>query len=310
MKFKVKKNIKIKKNKLKRLKDKVIKKKQLIKNLIMNKKKISNTLKKRNKSHISSDSWRLKKSNFDSTNIKINDNKNNIFNYNEEELNSLSYDEALKSDKRTYIQYYLSLIKINHLLFFSFYPNKDYNARIIKMFLFFFFLVSDFTISALFFSDETMHKIYEDKGIFNFIYQIPQIIYSTILSAIINGTIKYLSLNEDKIIEFKENKRNKSKNFKGTTKKMFIKIKIKFAFFFIVCFIILILFWFYITCFCGIYKNTQIHLIKDSAISFGLSLIYPFFTSLLPGILRISALKSDKKNEKLLYKFSQFLENI
>ena len=170
--------------------------------------------------------------------------------------------------------------------------------------------MSDFTISALFFSDETMHQIYEDKGIFNFIYQIPQIIYSTILSVIINGTIKYLSLNEDKIIEFKEVKGNKLINFKYKAKKMLRKIKIKFAFFFFMCFIILILFWFYITCFCGIYKNTQIHLIEDSAISFGLSLIYPFFTSLLPGILRISALKADKKNEKLLYKISQFLENI
>ena len=177
------------------------------------------------------------------------------------------------------------------------------------MFLFFFFFISDFTINALFFNNETMHRIYEDKGSFNFIYQIPQIIYSTIISAIINGIIKYLSLNEDKIIELKEEKRNKSKTLKDKIKNIYTKIKFKFAFFFIICFIILLLFWFYITCFCGIYKNTQIHLIKDSAISFGLSLIYPFVTSLLPGILRIAALKADKKNEKYLYKFSQFLEN-
>ena len=155
-----------------------------------------------------------------------------------------------------------------------------------------------------------MHRIYQDKGSFNFIYQIPQIVYSTFLSAIINGIIKYLSLNEDKIIKLKEEKRNKSKSLKYKIRKIYTKIKIKFAFFFFICFIILLLFWFYITCFCGIYKNTQIHLINDSVISFGLSLIYPFVTSLLPGIMRIGALKADKKNEKYLYKFSQLLENI
>ena len=31
--------------------------------------------------------------------------------YNDNEINSLSYEEALKIDKRTYIQYYISLIK-------------------------------------------------------------------------------------------------------------------------------------------------------------------------------------------------------
>ena len=298
-----------KQDKLIKLKAKPNIKQQKIKKIMKRKNKFSNILKNKNNSKMSSAHSGLNKEKFLPIRAQINSSKNNIMNYNISEFNSLSYEEALQFDKRTFIQYYISLIKINHSLFFSFYPNKDYNSRIIKMFLFFFFFISDFTINALFFSDETIHRIYEDKGSFNFIYQIPQIIYSTIISEIINRIIKYLSLNEDKIIELKEEKRNKSKTLKDKIKNIYTKIKIKFAFFFIICFIILLLFWFYITCFCGIYKNTQIHLIKDSAISFGLSLIYPFVTSLLPGILRIGALKADKKNEKYLYKFSQFLEN-
>ena len=72
-------------------------------------------------------------------------------NYNNSELNSLSYEEALKYDKRSFFQYYISLLKINQLLLFSFYPNEDYNSKIIKMFLFFFFVASEFSINALFF---------------------------------------------------------------------------------------------------------------------------------------------------------------
>ena len=87
-------------------------------------------------------------------------------------------------------------------------------------------------------------------------------------------------------------------------------IKIKFSLFFIFTPIILFVFWFYVTCFCGIYQNTQIHLIKDTLLSFLTSFIFPFFNSLLPGILRRIALKSKKKNKKYLYKLSQFIEDI
>ena len=48
-----------------------------------------------------------------------------------------------------------------------------------------------------------MHKIYIDDGSYNFIYQIPQILYSSIISGIINFLIKFLSLSQDKIIEIK-----------------------------------------------------------------------------------------------------------
>ena len=73
---------------------------------------------------------------------------------------------------------------------YSFAPYKDYNSKIIKMFLFFFSFGLDFTVNALFFSDDTMHKIYKDKGKFNFLYQIPQILYSTIISKFIDTFIR------------------------------------------------------------------------------------------------------------------------
>ena len=41
----------------------------------------------------------------------INNNIINKINYNDYELNNLSYKEALKIDKRTYFQYYFSLLK-------------------------------------------------------------------------------------------------------------------------------------------------------------------------------------------------------
>ena len=124
----------------------------------------------------------------------------------DEELNDLSYEEALKEDKRTYIMYYISLLRIGHLVIFSFFPNKDYNSRIIKMFLFFLNFSITFTINALFFTDGTFHEIYTDKGSFDFIYQVPQIIYSSLISIILNAIMKYLSLSQKNILDLKHEK--------------------------------------------------------------------------------------------------------
>ena len=84
--------------------------------------------------------------------------------------------------------------------------------------------------------------------------------------------------------------------------------RIKFLFFFLIILSLLVLFWFYLACFCAVYKNTQIHLIKDTLISFGTSMIYPFGIYLIPGIFRMNALKG--KNREFMYKVSKLFQMI
>ena len=233
------------------------------------------------------------------------DNSQKILNYKDFELNELKFEEALKFDKRSFIQYYLALLKINHLFLFSFFSNNDYNSKIIKIFLFFLFFTNHININALFFNDNTMHKIYIDEGNYNFIYQIPKIIYSSLISIIINFLIKLLSLSQGDIIKLKQEKSKKDLDKKY--KKLIKILKIKFILFFVITFIFLLICWYYLSCFCGIYVNTQSHLIKDSLISFATSLIYPLGISLVPGIFRKYALNNEKS---CLYKFSKLLQMI
>lgn len=155
----------------------------------------------------------------------------------------------------------------------------------------------------MFFTDSTIHKIYEDEGVFNFIYLLPNIIYSSIISSIINYIGGMLALSDKSIIELKNGEKpiqeEKFEKFKQY-------LKIKFLTFFIICFILLIFFWYYIACFCFVFKNTQLHLLKDTLISFGITLIYPFISSLFPAIFRIISLQKPE----YLYKFSKFIQYI
>ena len=220
----------------------------------------------------------------------------------------MEYQKALEIDKRKYLEYYISLIKRKQIIIFTFYTSDDYNSKIIKISLFLFSFSIYFTINALFFNDSTMHNIYEAKGSYNFIYQIPIILYSTIISGIINYLIKLLSLSENNIINLKENKEKENIN------EVFLKTKktliIKFTFFYIFNFLFLIFFWFYISSFCAVYKNTQIYLVKDTIISFALSLLYPFGICLIPGIFRISSLTAYKKDKRCIYIISKILQLI
>ena len=231
-----------------------------------------------------------------------------IIAYNDEELNQLSYELALKNDNRTYCQYYNSLIQTKHNLIFSFCYKNDYNSRIIKIDLFFINFILDFTLNALFFEDDTMHKIYEDKGKFDFLYQLPLILYSLIISSVLDTLLKLLALSEDYILGLKKDKSCKNLNRRYIY--LYKKIKIILFSFCIISSIFLFLFWYYISMFCAIYKNTQIHLIKDTLISFGTSLIYPFVIYLLPGFFRIPALSNKNNKRECLYNLSKFLQMI
>ena len=150
-----------------------------------------------------------------------------------------------------------------------------------------------------------MHKITVDNGVFDIIFQIPQILYSSVISAIIHMILKKLSLSEIQILSIK-NEDNFEKA-KEKSKKVLKCLKIKFILFFILSFLFSLIFWYFISCFCAVYKNTQNILIKNTFLSFGLSMIYPFGLNLLPGMFRIPALRDENKNQTCLYKLSNII---
>ena len=208
----------------------------------------------------------------------------------------------MKKDKRTFTQLYISLIKTKHLLIFTFCQLKDYNSQIIKIFLFFFTFELNLTVSAMFYSDSTMHKIYFDEGEFDFTYQLPQMIYSLIISSILSTLLKYLGLYEQDIVEFKNCHKNKEK--------VLSKIKNKVIIFFIIVYILLFFAWIYLGCFCAVYKNTQIHLLLDVLWSFFFSFITPFILVVLPSLFRTLSLKNKSGKSSMLFKISKFLQNL
>ena len=61
-------------------------------------------------------------------------------------------------------------------------------------------------MNTLFFKNETMHRMYKDEGeyLYDLVYQIPKILYTTIFSQIITLLLEKLSLSQDNILSLKE----------------------------------------------------------------------------------------------------------
>ena len=160
-------------------------------------------------------------------------------------------------------------------------------------------------MNAIFFVDDSIHKIYEEQGKYNFIYQIPQTIYSTIITQIISFLLENLSLSQDDFLSIKEKK--ELKLIKEETNRVTKCIKIKCLLFFVIGIILLFCFWYYISAFNAVYYNTQNQLIKDTIISFFTSLLYPFLLILFPVIFRITSLRY---KIKCLFIFSKVVTKI
>jgi hypothetical protein len=240
---------------------------------------------------------------------------------NDYEINTLSFDYAIRYDKRTCWQYYISLIRNKQLFFLSFLDFNSYNSVILKKPIFFLSFVYSYGINAFFFTDELMNEIYEDGGKYDLETLVPNAVYSSLAAVgLIKILVIFLLLSESHILNVKrQTVEKKAEECKRYALKI---ICVKLVFFFIINASLLTFFLFYLTCFNALYPNTQIFLIINASISFFISNILSFLYNLIPMLFRNDILKFNSKkgskyrinieggDAKYIYRFSQFLQEI
>ena len=135
--------------------------------------------------------------------------------------------------------------KTQHNLICVLFNNDDYNSGKIKIDLFFIGFTIEYTINALFYNDDTMHKIYESKGDFDLETQIPITVYSTIISMILNFPLNLLALSNNEILKLKQD--NTKIRILKKAKVLKNNLIFKFILYFIISFVFLLFFWYYIS---------------------------------------------------------------
>ena len=218
------------------------------------------------------------------------------------ELNELEYEEAVKLDKRNFFKIYFAALKREHIIIFTFFSCNDYNLMYIKIAKFFVLIATDMAMNVFFFTDESMHKIFLSYGKYDFVQQIPQIVYSTLISQILEILLCYLSMTDKYMYQIKNSKLSSIQIMN-----IFRCINFKLINFFIFTFLLFCFYWYIVASFCAVYENTQIIFIKDLLSSFLLGIIYPIFIYLIPSGFRLCSIKSTRMKYKWLYKLSDII---
>ena len=225
------------------------------------------------------------------------------------ELNNLDFYDACELDKRSCLKTYWSILMREHSALITFVAWNDYNLFYIKIERFFILFCVDMTMSGLFFVHESMHKKYTQGEDMTFVQKLPQLLFTLISAHIIEVILCFLSLTDTHVYEIKALPMNDKKTG-DKIMDILSKIQRKLTAFIIVTFILFLFFWYFISAFCAVYQNTQKIYLRDSMISFAISLIDPFIIYGFTSLLRcISLTKICRKHccGKCLYKTSDLI---
>ena len=253
----------------------------------------------------------LNKKNFDKNKInKLNVKKENE-EYTDNELNNLSYFDAVLEDKRSFIQIYFSLIKARHLLVFAFGCKNDYNPRTMKISFMLFIFAIFLTLNTIFVNDTTLHNLLISNGKIGIFANFDKIFLSILISTIIKNVFLLVSFPESDILEIKNIKTDDISKRNQEIQEVKSIVMIRCFIFFFLNIIILSFIWIYIVCFFMIFQNTQIYVIKNTLICFGISMFIPFMSYFIPAYIKRIAIKGyASKGRYCLYILSTILQII
>ena len=226
----------------------------------------------------------------------------------EYEMENLPYDYALQMEDRNNSDFYFSLLREKNKIISIFLNDKDFNIQAVKIALFIFNFNLSLAVNALFFTDEAIYQINQDEGSFNLSAQISRIVYSAVISIVITYIVELLAFTHKSIIKLRYFE--DIKKAKDSVPILLRILKIKIMAFFIIIIFFDIIFFYYITVFCSVYSKIQMHMLKNSFLSFLLTNSYSVILYIFASFIRIFSKKKKSKFRYLLYLISWIISFI
>ena len=228
-----------------------------------------------------------------------------LYNYEADELNELPFDKAIKHDKRTFCEYYGNILLFSHIILNVFFRHNDYNLFVVKLGLLFMTFPINLTMNIFFFTNKTIKVNYVKSldDISLFWSNIANTVYSSILANALLIMLKLICLTHNSVKTLR-----KIRNVKEAKKKsacVLRCIRFRVSIYFILSFAFLIIFGFYVLCFCAVFENTQINLVKSTLTSWLMSLLYPFIICFFTSLIRNFAFQW---KSSCMYKLKQILQ--
>ena len=234
-------------------------------------------------------------------------------------LNSYTFDEAIKKDKRQLLQIIYIYLLAKQAVFHAFLYKSPLELFPLRLSLLLFIFSSDLALNAFFYFDDKISEKYRNsKNIFVFALtkNITIILLSTFIGFIFLTLFTKLSNSTNDIRDvfrkeeekLKKNKKyivtdKRKKEIQQKIKEIIKNYNIKIIILTIIETILLFLFWYYVTAFCHVYSSTQTSWLLDSILSILFRVIIDFILCLFFGKMYRIAIDS---NIYCIYKVSLF----
>ena len=186
------------------------------------------------------------------------------------DLGQLSFEEALIFDNRTIKQKYWDYLLQSQLILSHFYADLILELRYIKIILLMINFSLQFFFNCFFYTDEYISDVYHRNAVISFFSDLPKVIYSILVSFIINTLLKALSYYKDCLIKitFEENDFD---IYWEKSKKILNNFYYRLNLFIIIVFILQLFFLYFCTALCAIYpKNQKVSLFYINHIIFSI----------------------------------------
>ena len=231
----------------------------------------------------------------------------NLKEYLKTSMDDLDYDEALERENRSFCKMIADRLIIKQIFINLFYNSNWIIPRSIKFIFFIVRIDLYFVVNAVFYNEEYIRYLYYSEEEVTFLSFVPKslnrIIYTSIVSSVLDFIISLLFPTENKIKKILVRKKN---NIKAMKIKIFFSVKniinnyISFIF---LSYALTIISWYYITCFNNVYPNLKIEWIKSSIFIIIVMQLLSLIECVLFSFLRFISLKC--KSERL-YRISNY----
>ena len=215
----------------------------------------------------------------------------------DDDLQDMNYEEAIRSDKRSFLRMFWTFLVDKLIILGTFFTNNYFDLFIIKLsFLVYTFQIS-FFLNALFYTDEYISKSYHNNGVLDFISGLPKSFYSSIATLITTNLLQMLSNSKSELMQLVKNLKINI-DYVIIIENKLRKLRNKLIAYYIIAFSLGLFFLYYATSFCATYRHSQKYWFFGCIESFVFDSLISFMICLLIALLRYVSIR---KKIKYLY---------
>ena len=196
------------------------------------------------------------------------------------ELNNIPYRQALRIDKRSIFQIFISVLT-NQIEFISLFLYRNpYSHYTLTISVYLFELLLDLTMNCFLYTDDVVSEKYHNDGNLSMLTSLSLSFVSNIASSIIVFVISKLT-NYTEIVEAIINNVKDKKKYIENIVRLFKYIRLRLGFFYVLELVFILIMTYYLFIFCTVYHKSQVSIMVNYivgactslAISAGLTII-------------------------------------